>query len=233
MVQNGDQVTGFFAGNGRIEGTVSGLVLRFSWRSDSGSGSGRFVMDEKERAFSGTYNKGTNPDDVDSTWSGLRLVSPDWVPGVKVPIDKLPLPIPGKRREGAPEPLSKEQQAELEKKQAEYEESQKNALATFAGVWQTKSGEQIQFPELLLQQAGDKVVGRLFANRPDVGIIKGGIVERNTLHFQVWRIHSALPFAANLHDEYVGTGELVIDADGRTFRGTILGTATVGTLLAR
>src|ERR1051325_8512096 len=74
IVQNGGKATGSYPGNGKIEGAISGRVLRFTWRSDRGSGSGRFVMDEKERAFSGTYNRGSNPDEVDSTWSGLRLV---------------------------------------------------------------------------------------------------------------------------------------------------------------
>lgn len=73
MVQQGDQVTGLYPGNkGKIEGTVSGRVLRFKWESDGGSGSGRFVMDESAQAFSGTYNRGENPDDVDATWNGKR-----------------------------------------------------------------------------------------------------------------------------------------------------------------
>jgi hypothetical protein len=233
LVQNGDQVTGSYAGNGKIEGTVSGRVLRFTWTSDRGTGSGRFVMDEKERAFSGTYNKGSNPDDVDSTWSGLRLVGPDWRPGIKVPIDKLPLPIPGKKREGAPEPMRKQQQAELEKKEAEYQEAQKNAPATFAGAWQTWSGEKIQYPDMVLQQAGDKVTGQLSAGRVDLGIFRDGIVTGKILRFEVWRLRSAFPFAPDRQDVYLGTGELVMGADGRSFTGTILGAATSGTLLGR
>ena len=43
-----------------------------SSNSDGGSGSGRFVMDESNWAFSGTYNRGDNPDEVDATWNGNR-----------------------------------------------------------------------------------------------------------------------------------------------------------------
>jgi len=73
IVQSGDRVTGVYPGsNGKIEGTVSGKVLRFKWESDGGSGSGRFVMDESGEAFSGTYNSGDNPDNVEATWNGKR-----------------------------------------------------------------------------------------------------------------------------------------------------------------
>jgi hypothetical protein len=234
LVQTGDQATGVYSGNGRIEGTVSGRVLRFTWRSDRGTGSGRFVMDEKERAFSGTYNRGSNPDDVDSTWSGLRIVSPEWMPGHKNPVDKVPMPIPGKRTEGSPDPMGRMSEAELAEKEAEYQAAQKNAPAVFTGVWRASSGGQIQFPELLLQQVGDRITGRLFVSRPDVGVIKDGIVDHNILRFQVWRARPN--FAArgvNAPEIYVGTGELVMNADGRSFTGTILGAATTGTLIAR
>lgn len=71
IVQTGNKVTGLYPGNnGKIEGTVSGKVLRFKWESDGGSGSGRFVMDEGGQAFSGTYNRGDDPDEVEATWNG-------------------------------------------------------------------------------------------------------------------------------------------------------------------
>jgi hypothetical protein len=71
MVQTGTKVTGIYPrGNGKLEGTVSGRVLRFKWQSDGGTGSGRLVMDESGKVFSGTYNKGDNPDDVENTWNG-------------------------------------------------------------------------------------------------------------------------------------------------------------------
>jgi hypothetical protein len=129
--------------------------------------------------------------------------------------------------------MGKMSEAEFQKKLAEYEAAQKNAPATFAGVWQTKSGEQIQFPDFLLQQAGDKVTGQLSANRVDLGFITEGIVDRNTLRFKILRIRSTSPFAPNLHEDYLGTGELVMGADGKSFTGTILGAATSGTLIAR
>jgi hypothetical protein len=73
IVQTGNKVTGLYPGNnGKIEGTVTGKVLLFKWESDGGSGSGRFVMDESQQAFSGTYNRGDNPDEVEATWNGNR-----------------------------------------------------------------------------------------------------------------------------------------------------------------
>jgi len=234
MVQRGDQVTGTFPGNGRIEGTISGRVLRFRWQSDSGGkGSGRFVMDEKQFAFNGTYNRGDNPDDVDNTWSGRRHASPEWLPGQRDPADKVPVRIPGKRLEGEPEPdpMGKMSEAEYVKKLAEYEERQKNAPATFAGVWLTKSGEKIQFPQILFQQTDNKVVGHLYAGRPDLGEFRDGVVERNTLRFTVWKF-IPLP-SGSWTNQYLGKGELVMDADGRSFRGTLLGGATSGTLVGR
>lgn len=73
IIQTGRDVTGVYpGGNGKIEGVVSGRVLRFKWQSSGGTGSGRFVMDEGAQSFSGSYNRGDNPDDVDATWSGKR-----------------------------------------------------------------------------------------------------------------------------------------------------------------
>jgi hypothetical protein len=90
MVQTGTKVTGIYPrGNGKIEGTVSGRVLRFKWESEGGTGTGRFVMDESAKAFSGTYNKGDNPDDVDNTWNGKRPEVED----AKVPAKVTPPPI--------------------------------------------------------------------------------------------------------------------------------------------
>ena len=68
---------GIYEGNGKLEGKVVGRVLRYKWQSDRGTGSGRFVMEEKNFAFSGSYNRGSNPDDVESTWSGKSLANPD------------------------------------------------------------------------------------------------------------------------------------------------------------
>ncbi len=101
----------------------------------------------------------------------------------------------------------------------------------FAGVWQTTSGDKIQFPQLLLQQTGNQVVGQLFAGRPDMGLIKVGVIDGNTLRFQVWRPR---PFYGRPQpDDYVGTGELVMDKGSKSFKGTILGGATSGTRVGR
>lgn len=91
IVQTGNKVTGIYpSNNGMIEGTVSGRVLSFKWESDGGSGSGRFVMDESEQAFSGTYNfKDDNPDDGGKTWNGKRQTVSD----AKAPEKVTPPPI--------------------------------------------------------------------------------------------------------------------------------------------
>ncbi len=234
MVQSGDHVMGLYEGNGKLEGTISGRVLRFQWQSDRGSGSGRFVMEEKNFSFIGTYNRGSNPDDVESTWSGKSMANPDGGgPGPCDPLGKVYGDPGNKMPEGGPGPIGKMSEAEYAKKLAEYEAAQKNAPATFAGVWQTKSGEKIQFPQLLLQQAGNQIVGQLFAGRPEMGVIKDGIVDGNTLRLKVWRPHPVSFNGRYVLDEYLGTGELVMDADGKSFKGTILGGTTSGTLIAR
>ncbi len=96
----------------------------------------------------------------------------------------------------------------------------------FHGVWQTTSGGKIQFPELLLQQSGSRVVGSLYGNRPDLGLIREGIIEGNTLRFTVLRAPN--PIRPDLLIP-MGTGELVMGPDGKSFKGTILGGATSGT----
>ncbi len=75
LQQTGDTVTGTYTpNNGKIEGTVSGKILRFKWTSDGGKGSGRFVLDKGGMAFSGSYSNGDDPDKVDGTWNGTRKV---------------------------------------------------------------------------------------------------------------------------------------------------------------
>lgn len=123
-------------------------------------------------------------------------------------------------------------EAEFQKKLAEYEERQRNAPIAFDGVWRVMLGTQYMFPELLLQPVGsDKIVGRLFAGRPEMGVIKEGIVVGNTLRFTVWRPRPPIGWVQP--DDYVGVGELVMNADGKSFKGTILGAAITGTRIAR
>lgn len=227
MLQSGDHVMGLYQGNGRLEGTVSGRVLRFTWRSDIGTGSGKFVMEDKNYSFIGTYNRGSNPDDVEATWSGKSTANPDrGGPGPCDPqgtVYGYPKPVLPER------PGGKISEAEYAKEQAAYEASLKNAPANFAGVWRIT-----QFPQLLLQQiTANKVVGQLFAGRPEMGVIKEGIVERNTLRFTIWRPGPISYIGRNKPDEYLGKGEFVMNADGKSFTGTLLGGTTSGTVIAR
>jgi hypothetical protein len=86
---------------------------------------------------------------------------------------------------------------------------------------------------LLFLQNANKVVAQLFANNRDLGIIKDSIVDRNTLRFTVWRPGRIITNERLSPDEYIGAGELVMNADGKSFTGTILGSATSGKLIAR
>ncbi len=100
----------------------------------------------------------------------------------------------------------------------------------FHGVWQTTAAGKIQFPELLFQQSGNQVVGSLFGNRPDLGVIREGAIDGNTLRFKVMRVQPALG-RRYVPDILMGFGELVMNPDGKSFKGTILGAATSGTRL--
>jgi len=204
MVQTGTKVTGVYPrGNGKIEGTVSGRVLRFKWESEGGTGTGRFVMDESAKAFSGTYNKGDNPDDVDNTWNGKRPEVED----AKVPAKVKPPASSGNKAPEKVTPLP----------------------ISFTGVWHAKLGEGAL--ELILQQIGDQVTGQLKLNSASLGVIREGIVDSNTLRFKIVRAGKALSNGAHLPDEYVGTGELVMDEAGKSFNGKVLGTTTSGTFV--
>src|SRR6185369_17066484 len=69
----GDKVTGAgIPDSGKIEGTLTGNILRFKWTSDGRKGSGRFVFDKSEMAFSGTYTNSDDPEKVDGVWNGTR-----------------------------------------------------------------------------------------------------------------------------------------------------------------
>jgi hypothetical protein len=71
------------------------------------------------------------------------------------------------------------------------------------------------------------------ANSADVGVIMDGSIVGNTLRFTVMRAHHPGD-AQNSPYVYMGTGELVMGEDGKSFTGNVLGTATSGgTLVAR
>ena len=98
----------------------------------------------------------------------------------------------------------------------------------FAGAWQTSFGGS--YLTMIFQQTFVRVSGQLNANSPDLGIIRDGMVVDNTLRFTVLR---RPPYGVNLPEVPVGVGELVMGADGKSFKGTVLGVATSGTLLSR
>ena len=100
----------------------------------------------------------------------------------------------------------------------------------FAGAWQGKFGDGGL--QIILQQAGSEVTGQLNINSA-LFAIKGGKVVGNTLRFNVVRAGRPLGNGANSPDEYVGTGELVMQAGGKSFKGTVLGAAASANLVGR
>jgi hypothetical protein len=103
---------------------------------------------------------------------------------------------------------------------------------SFAGAWQTTFGGSTMI--LILQQGGIEVTGQLKVNSADFGVIKAGTIDGRTLRFTIVR-DLGLPNGVRLPGQVqvVGTGELVMDAGGKSFKGTILGAATSGTRLGR
>jgi hypothetical protein len=106
------------------------------------------------------------------------------------------------------------------------EESKKVIPAFFAGAWQANFGGGLL--TMIFQQTGDRVTGQLNASSADFGVIWDGKVVDNTLRFTVAR---RVPTSATYVS--VGTGELVMEAGGRSFKGTVVGVATSGTVLGR
>jgi hypothetical protein len=101
-----------------------------------------------------------------------------------------------------------------------------NRATQFAGAWQANFGGS--YLTMIFQQTGDRVTGQLDANSADFGVIWDGKVVDNTLRFTVVR---RVPTSATYVS--VGTGELVMDATRRSFKGTVIGVATSGTFLGR
>lgn len=73
ITQKGVKVTGTYPSeNGTLEGTVSGKILRFTWESDAGSGSGQFGISTSGMTFSGWFNEGDDSDVEGTRWEGIR-----------------------------------------------------------------------------------------------------------------------------------------------------------------
>ncbi|MEQ1921676.1 MAG: hypothetical protein ABL952_04125 [Pyrinomonadaceae bacterium] len=73
IVQDGNKVIGRYPDqNGSIEGTVLERVLRFTWESDAGSGSGQFYISTSGESFGGWFNTGKDPDVEGTRWEGTR-----------------------------------------------------------------------------------------------------------------------------------------------------------------
>jgi len=103
-----------------------------------------------------------------------------------------------------------------------------NRATQFAGAWKANFGGG--FLTMIFQQTGARVSGQLVANSADFGFIRDGMVVDNTLRFTVMR---RSPYGGNFADVQAGVGELVLDADGKSFKGTVLGVPTSGTFISR
>jgi hypothetical protein len=101
-----------------------------------------------------------------------------------------------------------------------------NRATQFAGPWQANFGGS--YLTMIFQQTGDRVTGQLNANSADFGLIWDGKVVDNTLRFTVVR---RVPTVATYVT--IGVGELLMNADRKSFKGTVLGVATSGTFLGR
>lgn len=101
----------------------------------------------------------------------------------------------------------------------------------FAGVWQI-SGGPYPGTQMLFQDSGSQVTGHLFAGNPAQGVINQGTVEGNTLRFTVLRPMPTLPGRPEQF-QAMGNGEVVMAADGKSFKGTIFGVSATGTRIGR
>jgi hypothetical protein len=77
MKQNGSSVSGSYKGGdgskGTFKGKLKGNVLRFTWKQADGySGSGKFALADDGSSFDGSYNFGSNADEVEGSWNGTR-----------------------------------------------------------------------------------------------------------------------------------------------------------------
>jgi hypothetical protein len=102
---------------------------------------------------------------------------------------------------------------------------------SFAGAWHGKLGDG--FLELVLQQSGDQVTGLFRLNSAEHLVRYGTIDGNNKLRFTILRPGTHIGGGRFSPDTPIGTGELVLDAAGKSFTGTALGVSTTGNLIAR
>jgi hypothetical protein len=100
--------------------------------------------------------------------------------------------------------------------------------ANFAGAWHGNLGGVL---ELILQQSRNQVTGLVKLNSAEIGVIRDGTVTGSTLRFKIVRPGRAFGNGTTQPEVFVGVGELVMDEGGKSFTGTVLGTATSGTFI--
>lgn len=74
LTQAGNRVTGTFAwADGKVEGTVTGNILRFHWTQSNGKGAGHLTLSEDGKSFKGFWSYTDDPDNQSGgTWDGTR-----------------------------------------------------------------------------------------------------------------------------------------------------------------
>ena len=173
--QEGNKVIGRFPDqNGSIEGTVLEKTLRFTWRSDAGSGSGKFGISTSGQTFAGWFNNGNDPDVEGTRWEGERSSEMMGFGGKK--------------------------------------------MGSYGGTWTVdESGPK---GSMELKQSGKAVTG-VYRTPKGIYDVQDATVNGTILRFiLVPRNPANSPRA----------GEVVVD--GKSFKGTIDGTAVTGTLKA-
>lgn len=77
LEQKGEQITGSYTpGNGKVEGTLEGNVLRLRWTQDPDlKGTARLVFSKDGQSFTGMISTGDDPDVGGHSWNGTRHVS--------------------------------------------------------------------------------------------------------------------------------------------------------------
>ncbi|MHB1462337.1 MAG: FecR domain-containing protein [Armatimonadota bacterium] len=80
MLQEDNRVTGTWGGDGSLDGTVSGKVVRLKWKNRDGTlrGGAKFTMSEDGKTLKGSRNdwKDTDPDFVQFRWDAERVSGP-------------------------------------------------------------------------------------------------------------------------------------------------------------
>ncbi|MBV9215981.1 MAG: hypothetical protein JO053_07370 [Acidobacteria bacterium] len=198
IVQNGNKATGLYtAQNGALEGAVDGKILRFTWKSNKGSGSGEFNISNSGETFAATFKKANGTEITDSgTWGERTTATGEGVISGQTPTTPNQVPEPAASVGG----------------------SGGKTMASFAGSWLITEGG---IPGGMdLTQSGSAVTGYYATNLGSYELIDGK-VNGGILRFKL---------VARTAKGALKVGEVVMERDGKSFKGTVGGLIVTGTL---